>query len=679
ARGWRAPGAAALSVCALVVGVASAGSARAHEPARARLEAVRARFVVEREVPWRSRAMGGPVEWVSAVRYPRERFGRGERGEPRAVLRPAWAAVEAVLPPSAGGWISVRRLDTAAEARFRWEGLADHAAEHTAGVVLYPGVVPGGGDVIVQALEDGVEDYLVLEEAPRGGRLGLTLRWAGAAGLRLVADSLELLDAAGTPLLRMHAPIAVGAAGEVYRVRVRVSGCRYDSDPRGPWGRPVTPPGAEECTVSFELPPGLAYPALLDPSWTSAGTYSSPECEVTGLERLPSGRVLMPGFVSQLYDPGTNTWSAAEDPPVPRCRTYVASLPDGVVVIAGGRAASAPPVVTRDADGYVESTGEWIPAPRLAVARMSGRGVELSDGRMMVIDGLDSSSDGVRPYAEVLDPATGWRSYSFYDSWLHGAAVAAVDGGVVVSGGLVMVAGATQVNNSMFRIDNDGGRPVHAPGLDPVLHFAEAVVLTGNRVGVFGGVIEPREEDEPFAGVQVIALDQIAWSDAGGVAGAAPWVTYPLPARSGHSLVSLPGGDILLVGGTADLAIGSIRVHEDLAWEGIPMAYERRGGRAVLLADGTVLAAGGRDALGELRVAERLSFAEPPDAGAPDAGAADSGEGADAAGWGPAAPEPGTCDCRAAGAAHRARLPGAWITLIVAGGWLARRARRAAR
>ena len=98
----------------------------------------------------------------------------------------------------------------------------------------------------------------------------------GAAGLRLVGGTLEVLDAAGTPRLRVAPPYIVGADGASTDATLAVTGCAVDTNPAPPWGRAVTAPGARVCQVKVSWPgSGVAYPAILDPRWTTTGSMGT--------------------------------------------------------------------------------------------------------------------------------------------------------------------------------------------------------------------------------------------------------------------------------------------------------------------------------------------------------------------------------------------------------------------
>lgn len=46
-------------------------------------------------------------------------------------------------------------------------------------------------------------------------------------------------------------------------------------NPAGPWGRKVTKPGAERCTVRVTWAGAIVYPAMVDPAWGATGSVAT--------------------------------------------------------------------------------------------------------------------------------------------------------------------------------------------------------------------------------------------------------------------------------------------------------------------------------------------------------------------------------------------------------------------
>ena len=147
-----------------------------------------------------------------------------------------------------------------------------------------------------------MEDFALIPEGATATSLAYDVQLeAGIAGVRLVSNVVELVDAAGVPRLRATAPYVVDSAGTVHEAKLAVSGCAVDTSASAPWGRPVTPAGAPSCRLTIAWDPaGLKAPLLVDSSWSSTGSMIHGRTEA-------SAAVLGNGQVSS---------SAARRPPV---------------------------------------------------------------------------------------------------------------------------------------------------------------------------------------------------------------------------------------------------------------------------------------------------------------------------------------------------------------------------
>ncbi len=115
------------------------------------------------------------------------------------------------------------------------------------------------------------------------------------SGLRLVEGTLEMLDDDGAPRLRATPPFIVGADGTRTDAMLAVEGCAVDTNPAGPWGRDVTPPGAETCTLRVRWPDEqVQYPAVLDPRWQTTGNMGVARQDYAAIS-LSTGKVLAAG------------------------------------------------------------------------------------------------------------------------------------------------------------------------------------------------------------------------------------------------------------------------------------------------------------------------------------------------------------------------------------------------
>src|SRR5262249_49657749 len=133
-----------------------------------------------------------------------------------------------------------------------------------------------------------------------------------------------------------------------------------------PWGRAPVAAGASRCRVRVAWAgAGVAYPALLDPSWASATNSMTVARSEHTSTKLSDGRVLVVGgastagdtATSDLFDPATGTFAAAGviligATPAPRRDHAAVLLGSGHVLVAGGQSTA-----TILGDSY-----EWDPA-----------------------------------------------------------------------------------------------------------------------------------------------------------------------------------------------------------------------------------------------------------------------------------------------------------------------------
>src|SRR5947207_1852873 len=140
---------------------------------------------------------------------------------------------------------------------------------------------------------------------------------------------------------------------------------------------------------------GLLAPAAAGAdSWTLTGplhaTRFSPSASF-----LPNGRVLLAGgrdisvfpevqnASSEVYDPLTNKWSTTSTLGEARNDGSASLLTDGRVLLAGGQAPSGPNE-TKTAELYDPTTGIWSSAPSMNDAHSSHFVGLLPDGRVLV-------------------------------------------------------------------------------------------------------------------------------------------------------------------------------------------------------------------------------------------------------------------------------------------------------
>jgi hypothetical protein len=156
-----------------------------------------------------------------------------------------------------------------ASMRVSLQGAAHVAGIAGEGVVQYVGAANGATWLQVPH-RYGVEELWSVPKKPATNELRYTLETTGIAGLRQIGNVVELLDASGDPRLRVAHPLLRDADGKDREGALAIEGCAVDRSEALPWGRAVTPPGADRCTVVVRWSDeGLRYPLTIDPAWTS--------------------------------------------------------------------------------------------------------------------------------------------------------------------------------------------------------------------------------------------------------------------------------------------------------------------------------------------------------------------------------------------------------------------------
>ncbi|WP_159397792.1 Kelch repeat-containing protein [Sorangium cellulosum] len=159
--------------------------------------------------------------------------------------------------------------------------------------------------------------------------------------------------------------------------------------------------GGEMVALAEVYHPGLN-------AWTAVAPMASPRSHHTAT-RLADGRILVAGSEEwrsagasrascELYDPATDTWSAARPMLHPRARHDAALLLDGRVLVACGAGDRA--------EIYDPASDTWSPTGPMAALDRSGCSASLlPSGKVLVTGGVGPTA-GPAEQAEVYDPST---------------------------------------------------------------------------------------------------------------------------------------------------------------------------------------------------------------------------------------------------------------------------------
>lgn len=384
---------------------------RADPSAEVTIDFVRKHFVATHPVL----APGAPAATLSEQRPVLDRgpvrklTQRGDVLEPELAASDERRLAKVLLPATADGpfvvtdtrsgrWMKVRLLDT-----------KPVPAAVGAGIVVYNGAVRGGA-WMHQVTDAGTEDFVLFSSpADTSGSLRYELRpGPGLSGLRLVANTLELLDGSGDPKLRASPPWLIDARGTVRSAQLKVRECSVDTNPAAPQGRPVTAPGADRCTVEVSWSDrGLAYPILVDPSWTSTGTMAVRRTFhtakgagtlgilVAGGANLTTGTILNS---TEAYSLSTGTWSTKGNLSTARyAHAAVAQhelsgggfvYASGGVIVMGGIGSGGSYLATCEI--FNATAGTWSSAPTMGTARVLPAVARYDTGKFLVVGGANA-------------------------------------------------------------------------------------------------------------------------------------------------------------------------------------------------------------------------------------------------------------------------------------------------
>jgi len=494
------------------------------------------------------------------------------------------------------------------------EGASEVLAETAAGVVLYPGGGPSGSDVLQRVDALGTEDFLVFEKAPASEEVRYRIDVTRVAGVRMIDGVVELLDASGAPRLRMARPWLVDSRGVSVLANVSIDGCAVDRDPRAPWARAVTAPGAASCVVRIAWS-NVNYPAVLDPSWAATtGTMTTTRAFHIA-EVLSSNKVLIAGgsyrsgtsvayhSSAELYDPATKTFAATGSMTTQRGNHASAVLSDGKVLVTGGQ---NPTGALQTGETYDPASGTWTAAAgTMTAARQRHQMVNFGTG-VLVAGGQNGT--GPLSSADLYFPTT--RTFSATGAMLwprRDFTLAPIPGGkVLAANGWANL--WPNVDLSQCEVFEPLTGVWTATGAAPVARSgAGAAVLKDGRVLVAGGYSVGSSANTSSAALFNGSVG--TWASTGSLSLRRMYPTLTLMSNG----AVLAAGGILGDGSSPSTYYSTVELYTGSGFttSSVPaMSVPRYAHTATALADGTVLVAGGNNAVGTLGTAEIFSLSD---------------------------------------------------------------------
>ena len=494
-------------------------------------------------------------------------------------LHPAYAsdrssdAAEIELPIQASGAFVVRDASSGVAVEARLAGARDVAAATAEGLVTYRGAAAAGGSLVHRVTESGMEDYVTFEMRPLVPEVVYQIALSPkVAGLRLVGNTLEMLDSSGNPRLRVAPPAIVGVDGTAVVADISVEGCRVDQDPAAPWDRPTVAPGAQRCGIRVHWDDSkLTYPALLDPSWSTAGSLSVAR-DTFNSAVLSNGRVLVMGGYdnssnplksAEIYDPSKRTWATTGSMSTVRVDHTATLRSNGRVLVAGGHGTSGQLAST---ESYDSSTGKWSSSAAMSTARFGHRAVRLNNGDILVATGYPTAAA-----EKFSNSSSTWSSAgSLGTAQTFGASL------TLLSDGRVLMVGPNDPQAQIYSPSSNSWSTTASPSIARIDH--SATLLSDGKVLVVGGSNDlSTEVYDPTAGT---------WTRAGNT-------YYP---HALHTATKLSSGRVLVVGDYSATSNTASEVYNPTwgTWIMGPAVKRARVNHiAALLSSGKVLVAGG--------------------------------------------------------------------------------------
>jgi hypothetical protein len=271
------------------------------------------------------------------------------------------------------------------------------------------------------------------------------------------------------------------------------------------------------------------------------------------IARLRDGRVLAVGGVSavgdpryilldgEVFDPATGSSAAVGKISLLRANPTATLLPNGEVLVAGGWSSLAIGGPTPTAEIFDPTTGQFRKTDSMLAARYRHAAVTLPDGRVLLLGGRGARNVTVRQ-VEVYDPQSG--AFSPAGELLEGRtnlrADLLPDGRVLVSGGQVHTSGGDVLSNALEIYDPATGKTAVAVRFpDPMIDHIQAVLPDG-RVLFAGGIRTLGE-----VGPEDLLPARLFHPATGEISLVGTTVT----PRGVSSSVLLPDGRVLIAGG----------------------------------------------------------------------------------------------------------------------------------
>ncbi|MDX2087205.1 MAG: Ig-like domain-containing protein [Kofleriaceae bacterium] len=346
-------------------------------------------------------------------------------------------------------------------------------------------------------------------------------------------------------------------------------------------------------------------------TWTATGSMLQGRAQHTAT-LLPNGKVLVTGgFITdhtqgstataELYDPQTGTWSATGSMTTARAMHSATLLPNGMVLVVGGRAATWVgwwDKTLKTAELYNPATGTWTATSSMGWIRENHTATLLPNGKVAILGGLIEYATGggtldthingsvTNPVAEVYDPATAtWTTIQSTAPFAGEQATTLLPSGqLLISGGNPKLGNVNDVSKALLAFDLQIGTWAPAANINQARSYIATTLLPDGTVLASGGV---GTSGTPVTKSETYNPATNTWTSAGDLG----------TARECHTQTLLPNGKVLVAGGKTINGIGlaSAELYNPVsrAWSATgSMTFSHVCHQATLLPTGKVMVTG---------------------------------------------------------------------------------------
>ena len=407
-----------------------------------------------------------------------------------------------------------------------------------------------GGQRQFSGFDRTVNQYDVtwsLEEGAAGGNVtaeGLYTAPNSTGTFHLIATSIA------NPSVSATAPVKVVSVGFVSIGNMEIARSGHTATLLLD-GRVLVAGGTRDAAHSAEL---------FDPasgSFTPVGTPMVQARMGHCASLLQDGRVLIAGGgnsnsnlfrTAEVFNPGTQGFTATGDLNQPRTGATATLLPSGKVLIAGGQDSAG--TLLSSAELYDPSTGTFTLTGKMYLARAKHTATLLSNGKVLLLGSISDTGS-----AELFDPASGLFSAtgSLIQARAHHTATLLTNGNVLVLGGTQVMppggggAPAAPVSLNSAELYDPAKGVFHSAGKLLVARDSHSATLLANgTVLVAGGYTHDFDGDAQSEWYTMFTAEEFDPKTSHSTAAASLQAD-----RAAHVATSLNHGQILMTGGIA--------------------------------------------------------------------------------------------------------------------------------